>query len=361
MVPAPCQLTAPVPPPAYQRAVAKRGPALHIDALALVTRLHVLALCRLAVQQARRRCSPPLPQGPGGAPRRYSDESLLLIALLHTLWRLSPRAMTDWLRAWPALAFACGLPARPDGAPWVPCPSQQWKRAARAGAPPCETLFVLVVKDALRRRVIGARDLIIDSAPIKAWRRADARHPPRPRPRPSPHRLPARLPRPYPTLPRLRPAPLLLPRPGHRPRRPLCPALARPGRRPLQPAPPRRPPRCRVLGPHAHRLDPHHIRRGRRHPLQPQSHQRSLMPPAHVDQRRVGQARQHRALLRPRLPLLPPAAPAPLRLVGRHLPGRPHLHCRHRRRARRPRRRPARPHPLPRPRPRPLLGGSPMS
>jgi len=133
-----------------------------------VTRLHLLALCRLAVRLAQRHCPPPLPAGPGGAPRRYSDESLLLIALLRTLWRLSPRAMTDWLRTWPALAFACGRPARPDGTPWVPSPSQQWKRAARAGAPPCETLFVLVVTESIRRRVIGRRDLIIDSAPIKA-------------------------------------------------------------------------------------------------------------------------------------------------------------------------------------------------
>ncbi len=128
-----------------------------------MTRLHLLALCRLAVRLAQRHCPPPLPAGPGGAPRRYSDESLL-----RTLWRLSPRAMTDWLRAWPALAFACGRPARPDGTPWVPSPSQQWKRAARAGAPPCETLFVLVVTESIRRRVIGRRDLIIDSAPIKA-------------------------------------------------------------------------------------------------------------------------------------------------------------------------------------------------
>ncbi len=173
MVPGPCTPTAPVPPPAYQRAVAKRGPALHIDALTLVTRLHLLALCRLAAQQAQRRCPPPLSAGPGGRPRRYSDESLLLIALLRTLWRLSPRAMTDWLHAWPALAVACGLPARADGTPWVPSPSQQWKRQARGGAPPCETLFVLAVTEALRQRVIGARDLIIDSAPIKAWRRAD--------------------------------------------------------------------------------------------------------------------------------------------------------------------------------------------
>jgi transposase len=33
--------------------------------------------------------------------------------------------------------------------------------------------FVLVVAQAIRRRLIGARDLIIDSAPILAWRRCD--------------------------------------------------------------------------------------------------------------------------------------------------------------------------------------------
>ena len=68
MVPAPCPSTAPVPPPAYQRALAKRGPARHLDALTLVTRLHLLTLCRLAVQQAQRPCPPPLPKGPGGRP-----------------------------------------------------------------------------------------------------------------------------------------------------------------------------------------------------------------------------------------------------------------------------------------------------
>jgi hypothetical protein len=88
MVPVPCQSTAPVPPPSYQRAVAKRTPTLHVDALTLVTRLHLLALCRLAVQLSQRHCPPQLPMGPGGAPRIYSAESLLLIARLRTLWRL---------------------------------------------------------------------------------------------------------------------------------------------------------------------------------------------------------------------------------------------------------------------------------
>src|SRR5439155_16465303 len=45
---------APVPPPAYYRAQARLGPALHIDALTLVRTLHLLALCRLAVRLAHR-------------------------------------------------------------------------------------------------------------------------------------------------------------------------------------------------------------------------------------------------------------------------------------------------------------------
>src|SRR5437868_2171876 len=103
---------APVPTPSYQRAQAKQSPALQINALTLVTTLHLLALCRLAVREAHRRCPPPLPAGPGGAPRTYSEESLLLISLLRTLWRLSYQDMHDWLTSWPALALACGLPVK---------------------------------------------------------------------------------------------------------------------------------------------------------------------------------------------------------------------------------------------------------
>ena len=69
---------APVPPPAYHRAQARLGPALHIDALTLVRTLHLLTLCRLSGRLAHRRCPPPLPAGPGGAPRTYREESLLL-------------------------------------------------------------------------------------------------------------------------------------------------------------------------------------------------------------------------------------------------------------------------------------------
>ena len=173
MVLAPCATTVPVPSPAYHRAQAQVGPALHLDALTLVTRLHLLAVCQLAVRLACRRCPPPLPAGPGGRPRRYSEASLLLLGLLRTLWRLSYQDLHDWLVAWPALAVACGLPLDARGRPHVPSASQQCRRAAQAGAPACETLFVALVHLALHLRLLSGRDLIVDSAPILAWRRRD--------------------------------------------------------------------------------------------------------------------------------------------------------------------------------------------
>jgi hypothetical protein len=65
MAPAVSADQAPVPPPSYHRAAAT---ALHLDALALVRRLRLLALCQLAlcqlalcqlaVQLARQQCPP---------------------------------------------------------------------------------------------------------------------------------------------------------------------------------------------------------------------------------------------------------------------------------------------------------------
>jgi hypothetical protein len=175
MVPSPWVSTESVPPPAYQRAVARhqRRPPLGIDALTLVTSLHLLALCRTAVRLAEARQPAALPRGRGGRPRTYTPESLLLIALLRVLWRLSYADMSAWLRAWPALALACGLPLDPAGWPRVPCPAPQCLRARQAGAPVYELVFVTAVREAVTRRLMCLRDLIVDSAPVLAWRRDD--------------------------------------------------------------------------------------------------------------------------------------------------------------------------------------------
>src|SRR5258708_5095136 len=170
MTPALCADQAPVPPPSSHRAAAT---ALHVDALTLVTRLHLLEICRVAAKLAQQQCPPPLHAGRGGAPRLYAEESLVLLALLRTLLRLSYQEIHDWLCAWPALALACGLPRGTDGRPRVPSKAQQSKRLRGAGAPACEVLFVLLVRAGLWKGLTRARDLIVDSAPILAWRRAD--------------------------------------------------------------------------------------------------------------------------------------------------------------------------------------------
>ncbi len=153
---------APIPPPSYHR---DRATALRVDALTLVRRLQLLALCRVAVHLAHEQCPPPLPAGLGGAPRIYSEESLLLLALLRTLWRLSSQELHDWLSAWPALALACELPLDAAGGPRMPSKAQQSKRLRAAGAPPSEMLFVLLVRAGVWMGLTRGRDLIIDSAP----------------------------------------------------------------------------------------------------------------------------------------------------------------------------------------------------
>ena len=172
MVPDPCCPTEPVPSPAYHRMLAKRGPRVQIDALTLVTTLHLLALCRLAVRAPQERTR--VLAGPRrGRPVVYPPEALLLIGLLRVLWRLSYRDMTDWLVAWPALAVACGLPTNATGCPRVPSPAQQCKRQRALGAPVYEMLFVCAVRSAIAQKIMGLRDLIIDSAPVLAWRADD--------------------------------------------------------------------------------------------------------------------------------------------------------------------------------------------
>jgi hypothetical protein len=81
--------------------------------------------------------------------------------------------MHDWLESWPALALACGLPLNKQADPRIPSPCQPCNRRHAAGAAVHESLFIVAVLHAMRSRLRGARDLIIDSAPILAWKRHD--------------------------------------------------------------------------------------------------------------------------------------------------------------------------------------------
>ena len=96
MVPVPCHSTAPVPPPSYQRAVAKRTRTLHVHALALVTHLHVLALCRRAVQWSQRHCRPPFPKGPGRGASHLQRRELAFDRAAGTAYHELGKALNGW-------------------------------------------------------------------------------------------------------------------------------------------------------------------------------------------------------------------------------------------------------------------------
>jgi hypothetical protein len=119
MTPAVSLGQASIPPPSYHRTLAT---SLHLDALTLVTHLELLALRRLAVQLAQQQCPPPLSAAPGGTPRLYAEESLLLLALLRTLWRLSYRELRDWLVASRRWSWRAGCHQVPTGGRACPVP-----------------------------------------------------------------------------------------------------------------------------------------------------------------------------------------------------------------------------------------------
>ena len=149
MMPIPIESQASVPPSAYHSAQARLDPALHIDALTMVTTLHLLTLCRLAARLAHRRYPPPY---------------LLVQEELHSL---TAKSLCCSLRCGGflikicatgcALALACGLPLRKDGCPRIPCPSPQCKGGKRAGAALPEALFILTVLTAICSLFLASR------------------------------------------------------------------------------------------------------------------------------------------------------------------------------------------------------------
>ncbi len=174
MAPAMWPVQAPVPPPSYHRTMVT---ALHLDALTLVTRLHLLAPCQLAVQLAQRQCPPPL----GKLVRAVRPASIARSR--SCFWRCyarcgvcrTKRRMTGCApgRRWRE-PVGCHKGERADRAcPARPSKAQQSKRLRTAGAPESEMMFVLLVRAGLWMGLTRGRDLIIDSAPILAWRRAD--------------------------------------------------------------------------------------------------------------------------------------------------------------------------------------------
>src|SRR5438067_13549416 len=125
-----------VPPPRRGRHARPLG--IHavqlLRLLGLVPLVASVVTCALVTQRRLHRA----PRR--GAPRVYSDTTIVLIALLERLWHLSSREVCDWLGRWPALAQACGLPkARAIH------PAHLTRRLTRLAAHPLPLLYPALV------------------------------------------------------------------------------------------------------------------------------------------------------------------------------------------------------------------------
>src|SRR5512142_636026 len=79
---------------------------------ALLAAIHGQTLAEWAVREARRFQQPRLPTGVGGRPSCYRDSSILLMAVVQTVWRKSYEAIIDQVTTRPSLAQALGFGER---------------------------------------------------------------------------------------------------------------------------------------------------------------------------------------------------------------------------------------------------------
>jgi hypothetical protein len=143
---------APVPPPAYHRAQVRLGPALHIDALTEVA--HAASAHTLSPGPSS------LPAALSGCAKRRTPHLSRGVEAFHlALARVVAAVLSRPAQLVSGLACLSPGVRLAAASGWPPTysrvASQQWKRAARAGAPVCEALFVLSVLTALRRRLMA--------------------------------------------------------------------------------------------------------------------------------------------------------------------------------------------------------------
>ncbi len=94
----------------------------------LLSAIHAWALAEWALALARQLRPVALPRGPGGKPQQYRDASILLMALVQTVWRKSYEQIVDYVATHEGLALALGFthgtmsPSRPRATAWTARP-----------------------------------------------------------------------------------------------------------------------------------------------------------------------------------------------------------------------------------------------
>lgn len=103
-----------------------------------------------------------------GREQTYTDEQVMLTAIVMRVWRISMGEVIRRLKRWPALAEACTF--EPEK---IISKSRFSRRLRKLGLLPYFFLMIVLVYQLVQRGVIVGKELILDSTTIVAWYKED--------------------------------------------------------------------------------------------------------------------------------------------------------------------------------------------
>lgn len=131
-------------------------------------------LASWAIQMAAGCRRPQLKRGPGGRPASYRDETILLMAIIQTAWRMSYAEIIDYVASHELLASQLGFaPAEGHSQVKTICQGQYWERRVALGLLPYLFFFLALVGQLIRLGLVTGQELIVDSSLLSAWRSSD--------------------------------------------------------------------------------------------------------------------------------------------------------------------------------------------
>lgn len=110
---------------------------------------------------------PRLERRRAGAPVKYRDSSILLMAVVQSVWRKSYEEVIDYVASQPDLAKQIGFQERTISK------GQYWERRQALGVLPYLFFFLGLVGQLVRLGVITGKELIVDSTLLRAWYKDD--------------------------------------------------------------------------------------------------------------------------------------------------------------------------------------------
>lgn len=129
--------------------------------------IHAEELAEWSLGMAHRIVRVRLKKCGAGAPQKYRESSVLLMAVVQSAWRKSYEQIIDYVASHPSLARQMGFGERTISK------GQYWERRQALGILPFLFFFLGLAGQLVRRGVITGQELIVDSSLLRAWYKDD--------------------------------------------------------------------------------------------------------------------------------------------------------------------------------------------